>query len=164
MCVQNSLALIGQGWAKYCDLSVVRHCETLTNHDKDFQSSCELVTWANSKYQRLSTHNIQELLFSILKGYRPRKWFSLTSGHLHVHTIQSLRTVYFSALSNNLSNWHPEQFCSHKHYTKRIWSSADETSRLTISSLIFARFTSVFSCFSAHFRNQLVESLTSWQI
>ena len=34
------------------------------------------------------------------------------SGHLYVYTIQSLRTVYFSVLSNNLSNWHHEQFFS----------------------------------------------------
>ena len=72
--------------------------------NKDFQSSCELVTYANSKFQRLSTHIIQELLLSILERYRPRKQFSLRSGHLHVHTSQSLRTVYFSTTSNNLSN------------------------------------------------------------
>ena len=72
--------------------------------NKDFQSSCELVTYENSKFQRLSTHIIQELLLSILERNRPRKQFSLRSGHLHVHTSQSLRTVCFSTLSNNLSN------------------------------------------------------------
>ena len=76
--------------------------------NKDFQSSCELVTYTNSKFQRLFTHIIQELLLSILERNRPRKQFSLRSGHLHVHTSQSLRTVYFSMLSNNLSNWRHE--------------------------------------------------------
>ena len=32
------------------------------------------------------------------------------SGHLYFYTIQSLRTVYFSVLSNNLSNWCYEQY------------------------------------------------------
>ena len=66
--------------------------------------------YANSKFHRLSTHIIQELLLLMLERYRPRKQFSLRSGHLHVHTSQSLRTVYFSTLSNNLSNWRQEQF------------------------------------------------------
>ena len=57
------------------------------------------------------------------------------SGHLYVYTIQSLRTVYFSVLSNNLSNWCHEQFFAHQNYTKRIQSSADGTSRLMTSSL-----------------------------
>ena len=74
--------------------------------NKDLQISCELVTYmyANSKFHRLSTHIIQELLLLILERYTPRKQFSLRSGHLHVHTSQSLRNVYFSTLSNNLSN------------------------------------------------------------
>ena len=67
--------------------------------NKDFQSSCELATWANSKFQRLSTHITRKLLLSILERYRPRKQFSLRSGHLYFYTIQSLRTVYFSVLS-----------------------------------------------------------------
>ena len=61
--------------------------------------------------------------------------FFLRSGHLYFYTIQSLRTVYFSVLSNNLSNWCHEQFFARQHYTKRIQSSADGTSRLMTSSL-----------------------------
>ena len=51
---------------------------------------------------KLSTNITWELLLSILARYRPRKQFSLRSGHLYFYTIQSLRTVYFSVLSNNL--------------------------------------------------------------
>ena len=88
------------------------------------------------EFQRLSTHITWELLLSILERYRPRKQFFLRSGHhLYFYTIQSLRTVYFSVRSNNLSNWCHEQFFSHQHYTKRIQSSADGTSRLMTSSL-----------------------------
>ena len=91
--------------------------------------------YANSKFQRLSKHIIQELLLSILERYTPGKQFSLRSGHLYFYTIQSLRTVYFSVLSNNLSNWCHEQFFARQHYTRRIQSSADGTSRLMTSSL-----------------------------
>ena len=77
----------------------------------------------------------RELLLSILERYRPRKRFFFRSGHLYFYTIQSLRTVYFSVLSNNLSNWCHEQFFACQHYTKRIQSSADGTSWLMTSSL-----------------------------
>ena len=56
------------------------------------------------------THITPELLLLILERYRPRKQLFLRSGHLYFYTIQSLRTVYFSVLSNNLSNWCHEQY------------------------------------------------------
>ena len=87
------------------------------------------------EFQRLSTNITWELLLLILERYRPRKQLFLRSGHLYFYTIQSLRTVYFSVLSNNLSNWCHEQFFARQHYTKRIQSSADGTSRLMTSSL-----------------------------
>ena len=113
---------------------------------------------------KLSTNITWELLLSILARYRPRKQFFLRSGHLYFYTIQSLRTVYFSVLSNNLSNWCHEQFFSHQHYTKRIQSSAHGTSSLMTSSLTFARFVSVLSHFGAHSCSRLVASPTSPQI
>ena len=87
------------------------------------------------EFQRLSTNITWELLLLILERYRPRKQLFLRSGHLYFYTIQSLTTVYFSVLSNNLSNWCHEQFFSRQHFTKRIQSSADGTSRLVTSSL-----------------------------
>ena len=62
------------------------------------------------EFQRLSTNITWELLLLILERYRPRKQLFLRSGHLYFYTIQSLRTVYFSVLSNNLSNWGHEQY------------------------------------------------------
>ena len=103
--------------------------------NKDFQSSCELATWANSKFQRLSTHITRKLLLSILERYRPRKQFSLRSGHLYFYTIQSLRTVYFSVLSNNLQTNVMNNIFLCQHFTKRIQSSADGTSQLVTSSV-----------------------------
>ena len=111
----------------------------------------------------ISTHMTRELLLSILERYRPRKQFFLRSGHLYFYTIQSLTTVYFSMLSNNLSNWRHEQFFARQHYTKRIQSSADGTSSLMTSSLTFAHFVSVLSHFGAHSRSRLVASPTSPQ-
>ena len=105
-----------------------------------------------------------KLLLSILERYRPGKQFFLRSGHLYFYTFQSPTTVYFSAVSNNLSNWCHEQFFSHQHYTKRIQSSAHGTSSLMTSSLTFARFVSVLSRFSAHSCSRLVASPTSPQI
>ena len=64
-----------------------------------------------------------------------QKTIFLRAGHLYFYTIQSLRTVYFSVLSNNLSNWCHEQFFFAPTFTKRIQSSADGTSWLVTSSL-----------------------------
>ena len=51
-----------------------------------------------------------------------------------------------------------------QHYTKGIQSSADGTSQLATFSFTFAHIASVFSCFGAHSRSQLVASLTGGQI
>ena len=56
-----------------------------------------------------------------------------------------IENCLFQCAVNNLSNWCHEQFFLHQHYTKRIQSSADETSRLVTSSLTSLW---VFSCAS----------------
>ena len=97
---------------------------------------------------KLSTNITWELLLSILARYRPRKQFSLRSGHLYFYTIQSLRTAYFSVLSNNLSNWcHEELFFAPTFYKKNsIFCRWKKSTRAFIPHLIV----SVFSRFGAH--------------
>ena len=108
---------------------------------------------------KLSTNITWELLLSILARYRPRKQFSLRSGHLYFYTIQSLRTVYFSVLSNNLSNWcHEELFFAPTFYKKNsIFCRWKKSTRAFIPHLIV----SVFSRFGAHSPVDLWQSLTS---
>lgn len=103
--------------------------------NKDFQSSFELATWANSKFQRLSTHITRKLLLSILESYRPRKQFFwgqvvsifTPSSHWELFISVCCPTTYQTDIMNN--------FFSRQHYTKRIQSSADGTCRLVTSSL-----------------------------
>ena len=108
------------------------------------------------EFQRLSTHITRELLLSILERYRPRKRFFFRSGHLYFYTIQSLRTVYFSVLSNNLSNWcHEQLFFAPTFYKKNsIFCRWNKSTRDFIPHL----FVSVFLRFGTHSPVQL------WQV
>ena len=90
-------------------------------------SKLEISKTFYTHYTRVASFDFGEI--------QTQKTFFFRSGHLYFYTIQSLRTVYFSVLSNNLSNWCYEQFFARQHYTKRIQSSADRTSRLVTSSL-----------------------------
>ena len=111
------------------------------------------------EFQRLPTKITWELLLSILARYRPRKQFFLRSGHLYFYTIQSLRTVYFSVLSNNLSNWGHEQYFFVPTFYKKnsIFCRWNKSTRAFIPHLIV----SVFSRFGAHSPVDLWQSLTS---
>ena len=100
------------------------------------------------EFQRLSTNITWELLLLILERYRPRKQLFLRSGHLYFYTIQSLTTVYFSRLSNNLSNWCHEQFffaptLYKKNSIFRRWNKSTH-------DFIPHLFVSIFSRFGAH--------------
>ena len=119
-------------------------------------SKLEISKTFYTHYTRVASFNFGEI-----QTWKTIFW---RSSHLYVYTIQSLTTVYFSALSNNLSNWHHEQFFLRQHHTTRIQSSADRKSSLMTSSLTFAPFVSVLLCFSAHSRSRLVASPTSSQI
>ena len=113
------------------------------------------------EFQRLSTNITWELLLLILKRYRPRKQLFLRSGHLYFYTIQSLRTVYFSVLSNNLSNWCHEQFFSRQHYTKEFnLLQMEQVDSWLHPSLVCEHFLAL----QCSFTSQLVASLTSSQI
>ena len=72
----------------------------------------------------------------------------LRSGQLYFYTIQSLRTVYFSVLSSNLSNWSHEQFFFAPTLYKKnlIFCRWNKSTRDFIPHL----FVSVFSRFGAH--------------
>ena len=87
------------------------------------------------EFQRRSTRITQELLLSILERYRPRKQFFFRSGHLYFYTIQSLTTVYFSVLSNNLSNWRYKQLFFAPTFYKKNSIFCRLKSRLVTSSL-----------------------------
>ena len=118
--------------------------------------------YANSKFQRLSKHIIQELLLSILERYTPGKQFSLRSGHLYFYTIQSLRTVYFSVLSNNLSNWCHEQFFFHANIIQKEFNllQMEQVDSWLHPSLVCERFLALRYSLTS----PLVASLTSSQI
>ena len=87
------------------------------------------------EFQRLSTNITWELLLLILERYRPRKQLFLRSGHLYFYTIQSLTTVYFSVLSNNLSNWRYKQLFFAPTFYKKNSIFCRLKSRLVTSSL-----------------------------
>ena len=114
-------------------------------HQQGFPKFMRAGDLSKLKFQRLSTHITWEWLLSILERYRSRKQFFLRSGHLYFYTIQSLRTVYFSVLSNNLSNWcHKQLFFAPTFYKKNSifcrWnkSTCDFIPHLFVS--IFLRF------------------------
>ena len=113
-----------------------------------FHASWRLTCMQTRNFKRFSKHIIQELLLSILERYTPGKQFSLRSGHLYFYTIQSLRTVYFSVLSNNLSNWcHEQYFFAPTLYKKNsIFCRWNKSTHDFIPHL----FVSVFSRFGAH--------------
>ena len=84
------------------------------------------------------------------------------SGHLYFYTIQSLRTVYFSVLSNNLSNWCYEQYFFVPTFYKKnsIFCRWNKSTCDFIPHL----FVSIFLRFSAHSPVHLWQRLTSSQI
>ena len=93
--------------------------------------------------------------------------------------IQTQETIFFEVRSSPCSHQPVIENCSFQHavkqpvkltsrtiflcqhYTKRLQSSADGTSRLAASSFTCTHFMSIFSCFRAHSRSRLVASLTS---
>ena len=81
-------ALRQQGFPKFLragDLSKLKISKTFYTH-----------------YTKVASFDFGEL--------QTQKTIFLRSGCLYFYTIQSLRAVYFSVLSNNLSNWYHEQF------------------------------------------------------
>ena len=114
------------------------------------------------EFQRLSTNITWELLLLIFERYRPRKQLFLRSGHLYFYTIQSLRTVYFSVLSNNLSNWCHEElfFCANILQKEFNLLQMEQVDLWLHPSLVCERFL-VLRC---SLTSWLMASLTSPQI
>ena len=59
-------------------------------------SKLEISKTFYTHYTRVASFDFGEI--------QTQKTIFLRAGHLYFYTIQSLRTVYFSVLSNNLSN------------------------------------------------------------
>ena len=130
-------ALRQQGFPKFMragDLSKLKISKTFYTH-----------------YMRVASFDFGEI--------QTQKTIFFRSGHLYFYTIQSLRTVYFSVLSNNLSNWcHEELFFAPTFYKKNsIFCRWKKSTRAFIPHLIV----SVFSRFGAHSPVDLWQSLTS---
>ena len=88
------------------------------------------------EFQRLSTNITWELLLLILERYRPRKQFFFevrSSLFLHHPVIENCLFQCAVKQPIKLMSWTTFFLC--QHFTKRIQSSADGTSRLVTSSL-----------------------------
>ena len=103
-------------------------------------SKLEISKTFYTHYTRVASFDFGEI--------QTQKTIFLRSGHLYFYTIQSLRTVYFSVLSNNLSNWcHEQLFFAPTLYKKNsIFCRWNKSTRDFIPHLIV----SVFSRFGAH--------------
>ena len=108
--------------------------------ESPWYSKCQPLIFPQGKL--LSYSKTLFTMFSVLLAQFSQIIFCRSAFFIQLYTnkdfqssCELMRTVYFSVLSNNLSNWCHEQFFARQHYTKRIQSSADGTSRLMTSSL-----------------------------
>ena len=103
-------------------------------------SKLEISKTFYTHYTRVASFDFGEI--------QTQKTIFLRAGHLYFYTIQSLRTVYFSVLSNNLSNWcHEQLFFVPTFYKKNsIFCRWNKSTRDFIPHL----FVRVFSRFGAH--------------